>query len=162
MNQVVSCSRVDILVHSAERRSRVRGIISVPFLAAITLFPVVVAWPTSSGSDKRQTLSRNSVPDRKICWREQRSVETGLRSQPKCSSRLNMIALGCRSDEPCRARRESNIDRRSSGLTSSQEGASREKGRVVVSMRGWVALEGATARVRQRRETAVREREELG
>lgn len=38
-----------------------------------------------------------------------------------------MIALGCRSDEPCRARRESNIDRRS-GLTSSQEGEERRQG----------------------------------
>ena len=64
-----------------------------------------------------------------------------------------MIALGCRSDEPCRARRESNIDRRSSGLTSSQEGASRANaGKGGELARGWRALEGASARVRRRDE----------
>ena len=137
-----------------ERRSR--EVSSSLSFAAITLFPVVAAWPSASDRIKvKDSLYRElrlGFQRAKISLVRAtvgRSVSrlvgaNGLRSQPKCSSRLNMIALGCRSDEPCRARRESNIDRRSSGLTSSQEGASAGKGGEFA--RGWRALEGASAR----------------
>lgn len=78
------------------------------------------------------------------------SLSPPLRS---ASRGLIRIALGCRSDEPWRAPRESNIDRRSSGLTPSQEGESgrREEGgeRSRVAERGrerggWLVVAGGS------------------
>lgn len=102
----------------------------------ITLFPVVVAGRVACGSDKnvgeggRVSLSDTGLE--KFRRREQRRWFSALSLSPlrSASRGLIRIALGCRSDEPWRAPRESNIDRRSSGLTSSQEGESsrREEG----------------------------------
>lgn len=79
------------------------------------------------------------------------SLSLSLSPLRGASRGLIRIALGCRSDEPWRAPRESNIDRRSSGLTSSQEGESsrREEG-------------GERSRVAERAREREKEMEELG
>lgn len=89
-------------------------------------------------------------------FRRATSVALSLSFSPplrSASRGLIRIALGCRSDEPWRAPRESNIDRRSSGLTPSQEGESgrREEGgeRSRVAERGrerggWLVVAGGS------------------